>query len=104
MRSFVGGVEAIPIRCAVAVVDVQRGAGRLHTLVVDTERTRTVATGTIDVAGETLDVVLTPEAKQPGLLDLERSIRIHGPLRHPARELVARAPSSAPAGRGCGSP
>ena len=97
VRSFIAGAEPIPIRCAVAIVDVERGAGRLRTLVVDTERTRTIGAGTIDVAGETVDVVLTPEAKQGGLFDLERSIRIHGPLRHPVRELVARV--DAPASR-----
>jgi uncharacterized protein involved in outer membrane biogenesis len=90
VRSLVGGAEPIAIRCAVAVVDVEHGSGRLRQLVLDTDRTRTTGSGTIELAGETVDVVLTPEAKQGGLFNLERSIRLHGPLRHPARELVAR--------------
>ena len=101
VRSFIGGAEPIAIGCAVAVVDVEHGAGRLRTLVVDTERTHTIGRGAIDVGAETVDVVLTPQAKQGGFLNLDRSIRIHGSLRHPARELVARADTSASHGREC---
>ena len=57
--------------------------------------------GTIDLGRETLDLVLTPEAKQPGLFVLSRSIHLHGPLRQPARELVARGEPSPEPARGC---
>lgn len=91
LRGLMGGPEQVAIRCAVAAIDVRQGQGRLRTLVLDTERTRTIGTGTIDLDRETVDVVLTPEAKQGGLLVLDRSIRVHGPLKRPARELVDRA-------------
>ncbi|MEP6738829.1 MAG: AsmA family protein [Caldimonas sp.] len=99
LRSMIGGAEPIAIHCAAATVDLQRGAGRVRTLLFDTERTRTTGTGTIDLRDETIDLVLTPEAKQGGLFVLDRSIRLHGPLRKPGHELVDRA---APvAGAGC---
>ena len=105
VRSFVGGSEPIAIRCAAAALDVERGTGRLRSLVLDTERTRTTGSGTIDLAAETVDVVLTPQAKQSGLFNLERSIRLHGPMKKPARELIARAPvSAAPANGACARP
>ncbi len=104
VKSLIVGAEPIPIRCAVAVLDIDRGTGRLHELVFDTERTRTIGRGTIDLAAGTVDVVLTPEAKQGGLFNLDRSIRVHGALRHPAHSLVARAPVSAAAERGCDRP
>ena len=91
LRGLIGGPEPIAIRCAVAAVDLRHGQGRVRTLVLDTERTRTTGTGTIDLDHETLDLVLTPEAKQGGLLVLDRSIRVHGPLKKPDRELVDRA-------------
>ncbi len=103
VRSLIAGAEPIAIRCAAATLDLERGTGRFRTLVVDTERTRTTGTGTIDLAAETVDIVLTPEAKQSGLFNLERSIRLHGPLRRPARELIARAKVSANAAGGCRS-
>ena len=104
VRSLIGGAEPIAIRCATATLDLDRGAGRLRSLVFDTERTRTTGSGTIDLAAETVDIVLTPDAKQAGLFNLERSIRLHGPLRHPARELIARAPIASAADRGCDRP
>jgi AsmA family protein len=101
VRSMLGGAQPLAIRCAVAVVDLTQGAGQVRTLVFDTDRTRTVGRGAIDLAHGTIDVVLTPEAKQPGLLILDRSIRLHGPLRQPARELVTRVARPAEAARAC---
>ena len=101
VRSVLAGAEPLAIRCAAAVVDLRKGEGRIRTLVIDSERTRTVGTGTIDVGRRTLDVVLTPEAKQPGLFILDRSIHLSGPLREPKRELVERAPLASAAARGC---
>jgi len=104
IRSLLAGAEPLAILCAAAVLDVERGSARFRTLVLDTERTRTTGTGTIDLGHETIDVVLTPEAKQGGLFVLDRSIRLHGPLRQPARELVARAEAAAgEPTRGCAS-
>ncbi len=101
VRSMLAGAEPIAIRCAAMALDVRNGQGRIRTLVLDTERTRTSGSGTIDLPRRTLDVVLTPEAKQPGLLVLDRSIRLRGALREPRQELVARAaPGAAPA-RAC---
>ena len=97
VKSFVRGAEPIALHCAAAVVDVERGRGRIRNLVVDSERTHTTGTGTLDLVRRTLDVVLTPEAKQPGLFILDRSIRVHGAIAAPSHELVARAASP----RGC---
>jgi hypothetical protein len=101
VRSFVAGAEPIAIRCGVVALELDRGVGRLRTLVLDSERTRTAGTGTIDLAHETLELVLTPEAKQPGLLVLDRSIRLHGALRQPTRDLVARVATPVEPARGC---
>ena len=60
LRSLIAGAEPLPIRCAAAALAIDRGAGRIRTLVLDTERTRTTGTGTIDLAHETFDIVLTP--------------------------------------------
>jgi uncharacterized protein involved in outer membrane biogenesis len=101
LKSLIIGAEPLAIRCAVAALDLARGGGRVRTLVLDTERTRTTGTGTVDLAHETFDLVLTPQAKQGGLFVLDRSIRVHGPLRQPARELVARAAPAVPPAGAC---
>jgi uncharacterized protein involved in outer membrane biogenesis len=104
VRGLVAGAEPIGLRCAAAVLDVRAGRGTLRSLVVDSERTRTTGTGTVDLARRALDVVLTPQAKQPGLFVLERSIRVHGPIDAPAHELVARATIPAPEGCAAAAP
>jgi uncharacterized protein involved in outer membrane biogenesis len=97
VRSMLAGAEPIALRCAAVVLDLERGAAKIRSLVVDTERTRTLGSGSFDLGVERVDVVLTPEAKQAGLFILDRSIHLHGPLREPGHELVARvAPASAP--------
>jgi uncharacterized protein involved in outer membrane biogenesis len=101
LRSLLGDADAVPIRCAAAAIELRQGAGRLRLLVLDTARTRTVGTGTIDLRDETVDVVLTPVAKEGGLFVLDRSIRLHGPLRKPDRELVARSDSGAASRGAC---
>jgi uncharacterized protein involved in outer membrane biogenesis len=97
VRSMLVGAEPIALRCGAIVLDLGRGSAKIRSLVVDTERTRVLGSGTIDLGKERVDVVLTPEAKQAGLFILDRSIHLHGPLREPHHELVARvAPASAP--------
>ena len=91
LRSWIAGSERVAIRCATAALDLRGGAGRVHSLMLDTERTRTTGSGRIDLGAGTIDLVLTPESKQGGLLVLDRSIRLHGPFSKPARELVGRA-------------
>ncbi|MFL6661397.1 MAG: AsmA family protein, partial [Rhizobacter sp.] len=96
---FGGGSERVAIRCAHAVLDVGGGRGRLRRFVVESELTRTTAVGSIGLVDQTLDVVLTPEARKGGLFVLERSIRLHGPMRKPEHTLIdRRAPAP---GSGC---
>jgi len=101
VRSMLAGAEPIALRCAAAVVDLEHGLGKVRTLVVDTERTRTAGSGTIDLANRSFDLVLTPEAKQPGLFILDRSIHLHGPLHEPRHELVARVAAPSASARSC---
>ena len=101
LKSFLLGREALPLRCATLALDVRAGQGHVRELVYDSERTRVTGTGTIDLPAATLDIVLTPEAKQGGLFDLDRSIRLHGPLRKPERTLVERAAAPAAGAVAC---
>lgn len=94
LRNLIGGSKLIPIICATLVVAAEKGHGSIQTLVLDTERERTTGTGTIDLPGEALDLVLTSEAKQPSLLVINKSIRLHGSWLNPARSLIDRAASS----------
>ena len=91
VRSLISGDEALALPCAALSLDVRKGRGRIASLVIASANTRTTGTGSIDLRDRTIDVVLTPTPKRPGLFELDRSIRLSGPLRQPQRRLVDRA-------------
>jgi hypothetical protein len=90
VRTMLSGNEPLPLPCAAAVIELAAGKARIRSLVLDSANTRTLGSGTIDLRQRTLDLVLTPEAKRPGLLDLGRSIRLSGRIDKPERALVDR--------------
>ena len=101
LRSLLSGSEPVAIRCAGGLVELRRGKGAVRSLVVDTERTRTTGTGTVDLPARTFDLVLTPVAKQGGLFVLDRSIRLSGPMLKPEHALVGRTEPPAAASQAC---
>jgi hypothetical protein len=91
VRRMVGGDEAIALPCAHAALDVQGRTARIASLVVASQSTRTSGRGSIDLDRRTLDVTLTPvPVGGGGWLDLDRSIRLTGPLAKPDKQLVER--------------
>jgi hypothetical protein len=90
VRTMLTGNEPLPLPCAAAVLDLAAGKARIRSLVLDSANTRTLGSGSIDLRQRTLDLVLTPDAKRPGLLDLGRSIRLSGRIDKPERALVDR--------------
>ncbi|MEO8081202.1 MAG: AsmA family protein [Caldimonas sp.] len=101
VRSLLSGDEALALPCAALALDIRGGTGRIRDFVLDSANTRTTGRGTIDLRERTIDVVLTPTPKRPGLFELERSIRLQGPLAHPRHNLVDRAEPDAAAGAAC---
>ncbi len=45
----------------------------------------------MDLREETIDVLLTPQPKKPGLFSLESSIRVRGPIHGPEISLERKA-------------
>ena len=66
VRGLLTGAEPIALRCAAAVLELERGRARIRTLVVDTERTRTIGTGTIDLAKQAVESSSRPRRSSPG--------------------------------------
>jgi uncharacterized protein involved in outer membrane biogenesis len=99
VRTLLSGVDALPLPCAAASLDVQGGRARIRSLVIDSANTRTTGSGTVDLRDLAIDLVLTPQPKRPGLFELKRSIRFFGSLQRPQRSLVARV--GPPAGDAC---
>ena len=83
VRTLLSGAEALALPCAAAQFDVNEGRAHLRELVVDSANTRTVGSGSLDLRDLSIDLVLTPQPKRPGLFELRRSIRFFGPLPRP---------------------
>ncbi|MEO8039557.1 MAG: AsmA family protein [Betaproteobacteria bacterium] len=95
LRLLITGDRAIGIRRAVVAFDFEKGIGRSRTILLDTDQTRTEGEGVIDLTDQTLDVLLTPHRKKPGIFALRSSIRIQGPIRQPAFSLEKKAKAKA---------
>ena len=81
LRLMITGDQAIAIHSAVVAFDFEQGLGKSKAILLDTDQTRTEGTGTIDLRHETVDVLLTPHPKKPGLFSRPSSIHVHGPIR-----------------------
>ena len=90
MRTLLSGTEALPLPCAAVAADVSQGRAHIRSLVIDSANTRTTGSGTIDLRDNTIELMLTPEPKRPGLFELRKSIRLSGRLSKPERSLIDR--------------
>jgi AsmA family protein len=84
------GERELAIGCAHAAFDVRGGVARSRRITFDTEETRVDGTATIDLRNDTLDAVLTPEQKKPGLLTRRASLRMKGELANPVVTVIER--------------
>ncbi len=87
LRTLLSGSDALALPCAAIRFEVADGRAHLSEIVIDSANTRVGGSGNIDLRDETIDLVLTPTPKRPGL-DLKRSIRVFGHLPRPQHELI----------------
>lgn len=79
----VSGDKLIKLRCAVADFAVEDGIMRANALVFDTEVTTIVASGSIDLGEEKLDLTLNQETKNTSPLALRSPIYVRGSFARP---------------------
>lgn len=84
IKFFVSGDRKVQLRCAAAAFDVNKGLMATRSLVLDTSDTVVTGTGTINLASESLDVLLQPAPKDRSILSLRTPIRIGGTFAAPA--------------------
>ena len=95
LRLNLSGDETIALHCVVADFDVAQGQMRPRVLVMDTAISTVLGTGSIDLAGETMDLRFVPRTKVSSLVGLRSPIYLRGPFRQPVvsldnGQLVAR--------------
>ncbi len=81
------GDKLVKLRCAVADFDVKAGTMHAGALIVDTEVTTIVGTGSIDLARERLDLTLNPKTKNTSVVALRSPIYVRGSFARPEVEI-----------------
>ncbi|MDR3452923.1 MAG: AsmA family protein [Rhodoferax sp.] len=81
---LVVGDKPVLLRCAAAAFDVKNGLMSSRSLVLDTSTTVINGSGTINLADETLDIVLKPEPKDRSILSLRSPLEITGSFKVPS--------------------
>lgn len=71
------------VECAIAQFDVENGVAASKTLFLKTPKLIVAGVGQIDLANETLDVLLNTDARKFLLFDKKSELRVHGPWKHP---------------------
>ena len=96
LRSLFGGAERVPIRCAIAELEVRAGKARAQALRLETESTQVSGRGTLDLKSGGLDLLLTPSPDRDGLLELHKSIEVR---RRPGSKLAYKLVDATPSPR-----
>ena len=71
------------LNCAVTNFEVENGMASSDEILFDTKTVTIAGVGTLDLGSEQIDVLLTPQPKDPTLLTLGRPVRISGALAKP---------------------
>jgi uncharacterized protein involved in outer membrane biogenesis len=88
LRTLWDASARVPVQCAGATLALARGVATPRRFVFETPRTALALRGSLDLAGQTVAVELTPMHKKLALLTLDKSIRIDGAWHAPRVTLV----------------
>jgi uncharacterized protein involved in outer membrane biogenesis len=77
------GDKNVPVRCGVIDFDIKKGIMSSEAFVIDTTDTKIVGEGQISLAEETIDMKLSPQAKDVSILSLRTPIHIEGTFKDP---------------------
>jgi len=84
IKFLVRGDRNVRLRCAATAFDVKQGLMSSRTLVLDTDDTVINGHGQINLAQETLDIVLDPLPKDRSILSLRSPLKIGGTFAAPS--------------------
>jgi AsmA family protein len=84
IKFLVGGDRNVTLRCAAAAFDVKQGLMSSRAILLDTSDTVINGSGQVNLANETLDLVLHPQPKDQSILSLRSPLKITGTFAHPS--------------------
>ena len=83
IKFFLRGDRNVELRCAAAAFEVKQGLMASKVILLDTSDTVINGFGQINLANETLDMVLKPEPKDKSILSLRSPLKIGGTFATP---------------------
>ena len=83
IKFLLRGDRNVVLRCAAVAFDVKQGLMNSKVIVLDTADTVINGTGQVNLADETLDIVLKPEPKDKSILSLRSPLKIGGTFATP---------------------
>jgi AsmA family protein len=84
IKFLLRGDRNVRLRCAAAAFEVKQGLMSSKTIVLDTTDTVINGNGTINLANETLDIMLYPQPKDRSILSLRSPLKIAGSFAAPS--------------------
>jgi uncharacterized protein involved in outer membrane biogenesis len=96
LRTLFDKSARVPVQCAEATLTLAHGVATTRRFVFETPDTALAATGSFDLAAETVDATLTPTHKKLALLSLDKSIHAAGSW-HDVKIKLVPASGDAPA-------
>ena len=75
--------KATKLNCAVGYFDIVEGEVQSDAILFDTQRITVGGFGTLNLRSEAIDLILTPQPKNPTLITLGHPVRISGNLSEP---------------------
>ncbi|GEM_PF-1423919 len=79
----IGDNDLTTLNCMVADFTVENGVAKADPLFLDTARLKVVGDGKVNLARQTIDLTLEPEAKGAAFLDIATAVNVKGPLTSP---------------------
>jgi uncharacterized protein involved in outer membrane biogenesis len=83
IKLLFAGDKNVPVRCGVIDFNIKKGIMSSKAFVIDTTDTKIVGEGQISLAEETIDMKLSPQAKDVSILSLRTPIHIEGTFKDP---------------------
>ena len=79
------------VHCLLVGLEIDDGVASLRRFLIEAPDARITASGSLDLAGSTIDVRIQARAHNPGLVSVVPSVDVVGPLTDPSIRLVRRS-------------
>lgn len=91
---YLSGDRQVTINCAVADLGVVDGFAKVKTFLIDTDQSRIMGVGDINLARENMHLTLVPRNKHLTILTLNSPIKITGTFHKPSFSIVSNFPTT----------